>query len=84
MTEPDLYSALWYRTQFKGQQWAINKACAEYVSAADLIEALNTRVTALEAAMEGACAELGRLRESLDENMEKMRVAYRELKQGAE
>lgn len=83
MTQPDLYSGAWYRKQFAGQQFAINKACAEYASAADLLESLTVRVTSLEAALEDARSETGRLREEFQVSMEKVRDAYRKLSQGS-
>ena len=78
---PDPYSAQWYQRRFAGMVWHLNRADADYASAADLIEALTARVDSLETDMGDARAELGRQKEEFEAAMEKVRLAYRQLKE---
>ena len=80
---PDQFSNAWYRKQFRGQTFLLNQIAEEYVSAADLIESLTARVVSLETAMEDDRAEIGQLREELETSMEKVRLAYKDLKNGS-
>ena len=83
MNQPDPYSMAWWRQQMKGVTHSINRCNAEYASAADLIEALTKRVDSLENSLEDARAEIGRLRDEIEDKFEKVREAYRELKNGS-
>ena len=79
---PDPYTNLWWREQAKGMTHSINRCNAEYASAADLIEALTERVVILEQQLNDSRVEIGRLRDELEENMEKIREAWKTLKNG--
>lgn len=73
---PDPFSNAWYRQQFTGQQFSINKCLAEYVSADERIEALVRRVSQLERDREQDRAEIGKLNDTID----KMREVYKEIR----
>jgi prefoldin subunit 5 len=61
---------------------SVNRCNAEYASAADLIEALTARVTTLEQQMLETQAMIGRVRDEMEQTIEKMRAAYKHLKNG--
>lgn len=79
---PDVYTNFWYRQQFRGVQHSLNRCNAEYASVQDQIEALQSRCERLETALADSFVEIGKLREELSEQMEKVRQAYKELKNG--
>lgn len=82
MSEPDTYSNAWYRQQFRGVMHSLNRCNAEYASAADLIEALGARVATLEQQMVDAQATIGQLRDEIEDKVDKIRTAYKQLKNG--
>ena len=80
-SRPDPETMAWWRKVLKGTQHTIALCAEEYVSADERILALETRVTTLEADLEAARAAVGELREEHEESLEKIREAYRQLKQ---
>ena len=79
----DQDTRLWFRQQIRGMSHSVNRCNAEYASAADLIEALTDRVTQLESRLEDTNIAIGKLRDEMEEHVEKIREAYRELKNGS-
>jgi chromosome segregation ATPase len=72
--KPDIYTNAWWRTQFRGVQHSLNRCNAEYASAQDQIDVLKRQ-------MADAIVEIGKLREELETSLERVREAYRNLKQ---
>lgn len=83
VSRPDPETLAWWRQQIKGLQFSINQSNAEYVSADERILTLTKRVTTLEDDLESARASIGELREELETSLEKVREAYRQLKNGS-
>ena len=81
MPDPlDQDTRLWFRQQIRGMSHSVNRCNAEYASAADLIEALTDRVAKLELQHEENQIAIGQLRDEMEGQVEKIREAYRELK----
>lgn len=79
---PDPYTNLWWREQIKGILHSVNRCNAEYAGAQDQIERLESRCERLESQLVDSQAEIGKLRGELDEKIEAIRQAYKELKNG--
>ena len=82
-SRPDRYTLAWWRQQFDevkrgyaGANHGINRCNAEYVECWEAVKALRKRVDSLDAGLEAARAELGKLHETV----EKARAAFVALK----
>lgn len=82
MAEPDPYSNAWWRTQIRGILHSVNRCNCDYADTAEQITALTIHVAKLEAALFDAQAEIGRLRSDMEEHVNKIREAYKKLKNG--
>ena len=80
---PDPETMAWWRKVHKGTQHLIALCAEEYVSADGRILELEKRVDSLETSLEDARAEIGKLRDEIEDKFEKVREAYRELKNGS-
>ena len=81
-TRPDPETLAWLKKVIRGTQHTIALCAEEYVSADERILGLESRVTTLEADLEAARAAVGELREEHEESLEKIREAFRALKNG--
>ena len=79
---PDEYSNLWYRQQFRGVMHSLNRCNSDYVDLLERLKSLQVQVDSLIESRVDLMAEIGRLRDTIDNAREAFRDIKREMAAG--